>query len=147
MSAEQNVALARRHFDEVCNARKLNIADDIYSSNHVYHDPSAPAGLGPQGVKDVIGTYHRAMSDAHWDVREVISGDGDRVIVRWAGSGTQNGELLGMPPTGKRVTNVTGTWIFRISGGKIVESWNNWDCLGMLQQLGVVPSMAETKKA
>jgi SnoaL-like polyketide cyclase len=65
--------------------------------------------------------------------------EGDTVVTRWTGTGTHQGDLLGMAPTGKPA-KVMGIWIHRLAGGKIVESWNVWDTLGMLQQLGVIPA-------
>ena len=62
----------------------------------------------------------------------------DKVVTRWTAVGSHQGELMGIPPTGRRVT-VTGITINRIVGGKIMETWNNYDALGQLQQLGVVP--------
>ena len=142
MSAEANKALVRRFFDDVCNGRKLDVADQLYSASHTYHDPSVPAGPGPEGVKQVIGTYQKAYADARWTVHELFAGDGDVVLARWSGSGTHSGELMGIAQTQKKV-DVPGLWLFKISNGKIVESWNNWDTLGMLQQLGVVPALTQ----
>lgn len=68
----------------------------------------------------------------------------DTVVTRWTGSGTQAGELAGnppIPPTGKKVS-VMGVWIQRVAGGKVVATWDVWDTLGMLQQLGVIPAPA-----
>ena len=62
------------------------------------------------------------------------------MVTRWTGTGTHQGDLLGMAPTGKGA-KVMGIWIHRLAGGKIVESWNVWDTLGMLQQLGVIPAL------
>jgi predicted ester cyclase len=75
-------------------------------------------------------------------VHQTVNAGDDLVITRWSGSGTHTGELMGIPPTRKKVA-VDGIWILRIAGGKIVESWNSWDTLGLLQQLGVVPAMAQ----
>jgi steroid delta-isomerase-like uncharacterized protein len=144
MVTEKDKALVTRFFEEMCNARKLEVAEQIFSSNHSYHDPQIPTGSGPQGMKDVISTYHKAYADAHWAVQETLSAGDDCVVTRWIGSGTHSGELMGIAPTRKKV-KVSGIWIHRISGGKIVESWNNWDVLGMLQQLGVVPAMTQSK--
>jgi steroid delta-isomerase-like uncharacterized protein len=141
MSNETNKALVTRFFEEFCNGRKLDIADQLFASNHAYHDPQTPTGPGPQGMKQVISTYQTAFGDAHWTVEEMITAREDLVITRWIGSGTQSGELMGIAPTKKKV-KVDGVWIHRIAGGKIVESWNAWDTLGMLQQLGIVPTMA-----
>jgi steroid delta-isomerase-like uncharacterized protein len=141
MSTNQNQILVRRFFDEMCNQRKLNIADELFSADHIYNDPEAPTGPGPEGVKQVISTYQNAIPDAHWHVIETFTAD-NVVITRWKGSGTHKNELMGIPPTGKFV-EVQGVWIHRIKDNKIVESDNVWDTLGMLQQLGVVPAMGQ----
>lgn len=135
-----SVALVRRFIDEVCNGRKLDVADELFAADHSYRDPgSSWAGKGPAGMKDVIGVYHRGVKDARWDVNETIAA-GDTVTIRWTGSGTHTGELLGIAPTNRKV-RVDGIWMFRFTNGKIAESWNCWDTLGLLQQLGVVPQM------
>ena len=141
MATDQNKNLVRRFFDEMCNQRKLNIADELFASNHEYHDPQNPTPPGPEGMKQVISAYQTAFPDAHWHVVETISADND-IVTRWRGTGTQKMELNGIPPTGKSV-DVQGIWIHRFSKDKIAESWNVWDTLGMLQQLGVVPVMEQ----
>jgi steroid delta-isomerase-like uncharacterized protein len=138
MSAE-NETIVRRFFDEVCNDRQLDVADELFVPDHVYHDPQIPGTQpGPEGMKQTIGTYQLAFPDAHWEVVEMLSA-GDRVVTRWIGSGTHGGELMGIAPTGREVS-VPGHWIHHVEDGRIVESWNVWDTLGILQQLGVVPS-------
>lgn len=139
MSTEGNTAVVRRFFEEVCNGRNLAVADELFSASHAYHDPFIPTGPGPEGMQQVIAPYHAAFSDAHWTVDEMINA-GDTIVTRWTGSGTNDGALAGIPATGKRVL-VQGIWIHRLAGGKIVESWNNWDNLGLLQQLGVIPAL------
>jgi predicted ester cyclase len=147
--AESNKALVRRFFDEMCNGRKLEVANEIFSPTHVYNDPNTPAGPGPQGMKDVIATYHNGFSDARWHVDATIVGEGDVIATRWRGTGTHSGSLMGIPPTRRKV-NAPGIWIHKISGGKIVESWNHWDVYGMLTQLNAViplsPQPATEKK-
>ena len=64
--------------------------------------------------------------------------EGDRIVTRWTGRGTNSGSLMGMPPSGRSIA-VTGISIERIANGKMVETWVNFDALGMMQQLGVVP--------
>lgn len=135
--------LVQRFFDELCNGRKLNAADELVAAGHIYHDPSSPwAGQGPEGVKQVIATYHNAFPDAHWRVHEVLT-SGDTAVARWTGSGTHLGDLPGLPPTGRRV-EVAGIWMFRIAGNQITESWDCWDFYGMMAQLGAVPALAGT---
>ena len=66
MSTEQNKAIVRRFFDEVCNERKMEVADELVAASHTYHDPSTPgAQLGPEGLKQTIATYQNAFNDAH----------------------------------------------------------------------------------
>jgi hypothetical protein len=144
--SEQNIQLSGRFFDEMCNKRQLGLADQLFSATHLYHDPGSPwVGAGPQGMKDLIGAYQRGVNDAHWEVNAIIQA-GDVVVTRWTGTGTHTGELLGIAPTGRKV-KVDGIWMHRICGGMIVESWNCWDTLGMLQQLGVIPALEGMRSA
>jgi steroid delta-isomerase-like uncharacterized protein len=139
MSTEENKAISRRFFEEMVNAKQLGVADEIFATDHTYHDPSSPMiGPGQAGMKQLIDMYIAAYPDLHHAVEDQIAA-GDTVVTRWTGTGTHQGDLLGIPPTGKAV-KVMGIWIHRLADGKIVESWNVWDTLGMLQQLGVVPA-------
>ena len=136
---DQNKAIARRFFEEIVNAKRLGVADEIFAADHTYLDPSSPmVGPGPEGQKQLIGMYLAAYPDLHHTIEGQIA-EGDTVVTRWTARGTQQGELPGIPPSGKSV-EVMGIWIHRLTGGKIVESWNVWDTLGMLQQLGVIPA-------
>ncbi len=140
--AADNRTIVHRFFDEMCNGRKLGVADELFTVQHAYHDPSSPKiGPGPQGMQQLISFYQKAFADAHWVVEETITA-GDTVITRWTAHATHTSDLEGIAPTGRKV-NVSGIWIHRIVGGKIAESWNVWDTLGMLQQLGVVPALGQ----
>jgi len=145
MATNQNETLVRRFFDEMCNQRKLAIADELFAPNHAYHDPQTPAGPGPDGMKQVISIYQTAFPDAHWDVVETIKAV-DVIVTRFTGAGTHKKELNGIPATGKSV-KIEGIWIHRFKNGRIAESWNVWDTLGMLQQLGVVPVIGKAAEA
>jgi hypothetical protein len=80
-----NQTLVRRFFNETCNQGKLEVADEIFSPDHRYHDPSNPFIVpGPEGVKQLISTYQRAFTGAHWEIEEMIEA-GDRVVTRWTG--------------------------------------------------------------
>ena len=79
-----------------------------------------------------------AFPDIQYTV-EALLAEGDKVVVRWTARGTHTGELMGIPPTGKQVT-VTGVNIGRVANGRIVEEWGEFDMMGMMQQLGVVPT-------
>lgn len=138
MSAE-NEALVRRFFEEFCNDRRAEVADEVIADDYVSHGPQAPPAEGPDGVRERVGLYQEAV-DGHWDVQEMIS-TGDRVIARWIGTGTHRGELMGIDATGKPIS-VEAISVFRIAEGKIAEEWTVWDALGLLQQVGAVPAPA-----
>ena len=137
MSAE-NEALARRFFEEFCDGRRLEIAEEILAPDHVYHDPqSPPSPPGPEGMKEIVRLYQEAV-EGHWEVHEVAATD-DRAMVRWTGHGTHSGEIMGLAPTGRSL-KVDALTLLRIEDGRIAENWTTWDTLGMLQQLGAVPA-------
>ena len=138
MSTEQNKMLARRLFEEMWNSKNLAVVDELVAPNFVFHN-SVQTLYGPEGFKQFATTYHTAFPEAHFTVEDVIA-EGDTVALRWSARATHKGELLGIPPTGKEVT-VTGITITLISNGKSVESWGEFDALGMLQQIGVIPKM------
>jgi predicted ester cyclase len=115
------------------------VIDELVSPDFLAHDPAMPEPIhGIQGAKDFVALYKGAFPDARVAADELI-GEGDRVVVRWTGCGTHEGELLGIAPSGRQVT-VTGMSIYRLAGDKIVEEWSNWDTLGLLVQLGVAES-------
>jgi predicted ester cyclase len=105
----------------------------------VLHDPSLPEDLhGPEGLKRYAAMSRRAFPDARVTVEDQIAG-GDKVVDCWTASGTHTGDFLGIPPTNRRI-EISGITISRFAGGKIVEDWYQSDDLGMMQQLGVIPS-------
>ncbi len=138
MSAE-NEALVRRFFEEFCNQRRGEVADEIVASNYVSHGPQAPPAEGVEGVKARVGVYQDSVA-GHWNVEELFSA-GDRVVARWTGTGKHEGELMGVNPTGLPI-EVDAISIFRIADGKIAEEWTVWDALGLLQQVGAVQTPA-----
>ena len=141
MAPEQLTALVRRFFDEVCNGRQLAVADELFAPDHLYHDPAIPAEAGPAGMRQVLAPYHAAFADAHWQVDAMLVAEEETVVTRWTASGTQTGDLPGIPATGRWVS-VPGIWLHRIAAGQIAESWNVWGTLSLLQQLGAVPAPA-----
>jgi steroid delta-isomerase-like uncharacterized protein len=139
MSAEESKQLVRRLAEEPWQGR-LEVIDELVDPGYVGHDPSQPEPLrGPDGLRSFVETYKAAYSDGRITVDEQFA-EGDTVTTRWTGQGTNDGELLGIPATGKQVT-VTGITVSRLSGGKVVEEHTVWDTFGMLRQLGVVPDM------
>jgi steroid delta-isomerase-like uncharacterized protein len=136
MSAE-NEAVVRRFYEQMCNERKNDLAPELFAADHEMHDPQVPTMVGPQGMADTVSVYQNGV-DGHWGIEEIFS-SGDRVVVRWTGSGTHNGEVNGIPATGRKI-RVDAISIHRMAGGKIAETWETWDTLGFLQQIGAVPA-------
>lgn len=120
------------------NQGNMALIDEVYSPDYVGHETSGPVH-GQEGLKQYFMIYRTAFPDAHYTVEDQIA-DQDKVVTRWSVRGTHQGPLMGIPPTGKQVM-VTAIGLGRFAGGKLVEGWNEFDALGMLQQLGVVPSM------
>ena len=139
MSTEENKAVSRRVAEEIFNGGNLDLADELYASDYVLHDPSLPEDLtGPEGIKRYAAMTLGAFPDIRVAVEDQVA-EGDKVVSRWTATGTHTGDLMGIPPTGRRV-EISGVTINRFSGGKIAEDWYQSDDLGMMQQLGVVPS-------
>ena len=118
-----------------------DVIDEFVATTYVGFDPSLPEPIrGPDGARTNFQMYLDAFTGAHIKVDDQIA-EGDKVATRWTGRGTHTGEIQGIAPTGKEVT-VSGLTISRLEGGKIVEEWTTWDTLGMLVQLGAVPTPA-----
>jgi steroid delta-isomerase-like uncharacterized protein len=141
MTSDQNKMIVRRAIEEPWSGN-LDLVDELFASDYVGHDPANPEPLrGPEGVKEFIATYRAAFPDSKITVDAQLA-EGNLVATRWSGQGThEGGELLGIEPTGKRVT-VSGITVSRLDGGKIVEEFQNWDTFGLMQQLGAVPAPA-----
>jgi predicted ester cyclase len=141
MTAEHNAATYRRWFDEGCSQGNVDLADELYSPDYVTHSVGPDIAPTRDGLKLFIRALREGMPDLQCPVEEVVA-EGDRVGGRFSLQGTHLGPLLGIPPTGKRV-HAGVMVIARFDGaGKWVEDWASWDQLGMLQQLGVVPTPA-----
>jgi steroid delta-isomerase-like uncharacterized protein len=135
---EENKALARRFAEDILNPGNVDTVEEVYSPDYVGHDPAMPEDVrGAEGAKEFYGMYINAFPDAEITIEDQVA-EGDKVVTRWTARGTHQGELLGVPPSGNRV-EVTGITVSGIEGGKIVEEWDNYDALGMMQQIGAVP--------
>jgi steroid delta-isomerase-like uncharacterized protein len=139
---ETNKAISRRFVDEIFNEGRLETVDEIVTADFIGHDAASPEPIiGPEGMKRNVEGYRTAFPDVRLSIEEEIA-EGDRVVTRWTARGTHQAELFGIPATGKQAT-VGGITIDRIVEGRIAESWTNWDTLGLLQQLGALPAMAQ----
>lgn len=137
--SEQNKTNFKRLYEDVFNQGNLAAADELIAPNVIEHqlqpgvDPNAS---GPELVKQIAKFYRSAFPDLHIKVDDLLA-EGDRVAVRVTITGTHQGELMGIPPTGKRV-GFGSIDIVRFEEGKFVEHWGETDTMTMMQQLGVV---------
>lgn len=144
--SEENKAIVRRLMEEVWTNGDLSLVDQLISVNYKHHDTSTPDfGPGPEGERKRATLYRSAFPDLQFIVEDVIA-EGETVSVRWTSQGTHRGPLSGIAPSGKKVS-VSGMTLARFAGGKMVESWVNWDALSLLQQLDVVPVLFKAKGA
>jgi steroid delta-isomerase-like uncharacterized protein len=137
--SDENKALVRRWFEELFNAQNLDVAEEITAQDSVSHDPLlTDLPSGPEADKHIVNLYHGAFPDAQITVEDQIS-EGDKVLTRWTGRGTHQGEFMGVAPSGNRV-EIAGMTVNRVSEDKIEETWTLYDALGMMQQIGAIPS-------
>ena len=137
MSTEDNKAHVRRGFEAV-NQKNLAVFDELLTPDVVFHSASTTM-QGLEAYKQVLSVYVTAFPDLQFTIEDMIA-EGDTVVVRYTTRGTHQGNFMGIPPTGKQVSG-TGMFMDRLVNGKAVEQWINGDDLGLLQQLGVIPSM------
>lgn len=131
-----NVAIVRKMLDLI-ELGQFSEIDNIFAPNWVNHDPSLPPMQGLEGAKMLVGLWSSGLSKTKVTIEDSVT-EGDRVAVRFRIMGTNSGEMMGIAPTG-RLINVTATGIFRVVEGKVTDNWVNFDALGLMQQLGVVP--------
>ncbi len=144
--SENNKAIVRRLIEEVWNKGNLSLVDELFAPNYEHHDSSTPdLGRGPESEKKRAALYRTAFPDLRVTIEDIIA-EGETVMTRWSCRGTHKGDLSGIAPTGKPVT-ISGMTVARVSNGKMAEGYVNWDALGLMQQLGVVPELAKTKAA
>jgi steroid delta-isomerase-like uncharacterized protein len=137
MKTEESKAISRNFIEEVFNQGNLEVVDQLVASEYVNHVGGTEV-RGRDGMKQFVTTYRAALPDYHCSIEDQIA-EGDKVVTRWTARGTQEGELMGIPPTGRHVS-LSGVVIDRLANGRLAETWLEADVLGMLQQLGVVPA-------
>jgi steroid delta-isomerase-like uncharacterized protein len=139
MSGEQNKAVVRQLIEQVFNQGNMAMMDELVAADFVEHE-EMPPGIpeGREGVELMTGMLRGAFPDFQATIEELIA-EGDKVVLRMTWSGTQEGEFMGIPPSGKRFT-IAVIDIMHMDGGKIAEHWGLMDMMGMMQQLGAMPA-------
>ncbi len=144
--SEANKRVVRRLIEELWNQGDASVAEQLFTPNYTHHDASTPDfGRGPQSEVKRMNLYRGAFPDLRVTIENIIS-ESDTVMARWSCHATHKGDLTGIAPTGKTI-DITGMSIVRLSAGKMAEGWVQWDALGMLQQLGVVPKQMRARAA
>jgi steroid delta-isomerase-like uncharacterized protein len=133
--SEENKALARRAWEEIFNQRNLDALDEFYAADAVWHQPDQDL-QGLEEVKQWLARPFEAFPDLNVTIEDVIA-EGDKVVIRYTSRGTHQGETGGLgPPTGRQI-ELEGIAIQHFEGDKIVEFWDRFDSLSLLQQLGL----------
>lgn len=141
MSTEENKTVIRHWNEEIFNDKRVDRADEFVAHDYIDHAGLPGQAPGLEGAKRKWATYATAIPDLRVTIEDMVA-EGDRVAVRWTADGTQRGELLGIPATGKHL-HWAGISICRVTEGKMAEQFEGWDRLALMQQLGVIPTRAE----
>ncbi len=141
MSAEHNKAIHRRWLEECWSDGDIDLQDELMNDDVVDHNPMPGVPTGLEGQRAILRMFRSAF-----DIKtklNLLLADGDYVIGRWTATFVHKGEFMGIPATGRSAT-ITGLDISHFREGKIAEIWHQEDVMGLLGQLGALPSAAAT---
>ena len=145
--SQENKALTRRSWEIVAKGSLETLDDalqEVYADTIVMHEPDEDV-RGIEGLRQFVSMIRSALPNLRVTLEDDVA-EGDKVVSLWRAQGTHQGELMGIAPTGNEVA-ITGITIHRIEEGKIVEEWENWDALGLIQQIGAVPAPEQSEEA
>jgi steroid delta-isomerase-like uncharacterized protein len=133
---EENKSIARSFMEDGWNRGDFARLDTIVAKNCRVHDPVFPnLTSGLDNLRDHMSGCRSGFPDLRFTIDDMIA-ERNEVVIHWTGRGTHKGSFLGMAPTNRSAT-VSGTDIYKIEGGKIVELWSDWNLLTLLEQLGL----------
>jgi predicted ester cyclase len=124
--------LGRRWFEEVWNQKRREAIAEMLLPDSVIHDGGTDS-TGPEGFYPFFDRMNNALSEIHVSVDDSFA-EGDKICVRWSVTARHTGSGLAILPTGVTI-QVTGISILRVKGDKLIEGWQNWDMLGMMEQI------------
>ena len=142
-TVEDNRAIDLRFVDEVLNGHNLDVLPELVAEDFVEQNPPPGQGPGREGLRQFLAQMFEAFPDLRWRVEETVAEE-NRVAAWSTWEGTHRGTFLGVPPTGRSVS-VEAWTIDYFRDGKLAESRIIMDVMGLMQQLGVVPSPASTE--
>jgi len=139
MSAKESEALEHRWYEAMNKGKAaiMTVADEDCATNYVYHSPQG-RDMDLEGFKQYLSELYDVFPDANFTIDDLVV-EGDKAVARYTFTGTHKGAFMGILPSNKKVTFWSIT-IDRLFGGKFVESWSRTDTLGLMQQLGVIPT-------
>ncbi len=135
MSQQENID-ATKKFGEAANTGNFELFNEVVAQGAVDHDPAPGQGVGPEGFRQFFTELRSAFPDLKIEVEHMVT-DEDNVAFAYTVTGTHQGDFMGVPATGKRIS-ARGMQIGRYENGKLVERWGSSDELGILKQLGQV---------
>jgi steroid delta-isomerase-like uncharacterized protein len=136
MSSEENKALVRRFYEEI-DKGNLDAMDELVAENYIDHNPPPfPVPAGREGLKEAFRIFWKATPGIH-RIEDQLA-EGDRVVTRLTCLGKHEGDLPGVPRTGKdlKMTSIT---IHRIQNGRLAEKWSEKDMIPFLTAMGLIP--------
>jgi len=145
VSTEENKAQFRRTYEEVLNRGDLSGVDELIAPEFLNHEAPPGRDRGPESMRGLANMLRTAFPDLHFEIEELVA-EGDIVAGRLTMSGTHDGPLMGMPPTGRAVRQDHMHFV-RYREGKAVEHWGVRDELGMMQQMGIMPASEPSEEA
>lgn len=138
---EENKRIARRLNDEVWGEGNLDLIDEFVAEEYVEHNTASPEDIhGREGYRENVRMVREAFPDMDVTLHDVIA-EGDGVVTHYTITGTHDGPLMGIEPTGAEI-EFSGMAIARIEDGKLVEDWSQVDLYGLMGQLGLGPDLA-----
>jgi steroid delta-isomerase-like uncharacterized protein len=141
MSENENKQVVKRYYEEVLTHGRLDVLEAIAHADYVEHSPFPGHGQGLDGLRQRASTLRAGLKQQF--TLELLIAEGDKVAVLWTTRGTQVGEFLGLPPSGKSYT-IQGVDIHQFRDGRMAEHWDVVDMYGFLSQVGALPAPSGT---
>jgi steroid delta-isomerase-like uncharacterized protein len=141
MTTRENKETIRRFWEEVFNQRRFKLVDEFFTNDYMYHGAGGQEAKGTAELGKLLGMYFNAFPDLHAEVEDIF-GEEDKVMSRAMCTGTHLGELMGMPPTGKKIA-IRVICADRFRKDKVAESYELPDLFGMMVQIGAIPAGAK----
>jgi predicted ester cyclase len=139
MNTDKSRQVVTRYFEQVWNLGELDALDELMTTDYVNHSPSTPDPRpGPEGLKPIVRAMREGIPDLHYQILDMVVAQ-DKVAVYLRVTGTHDGVLFGMAPTGRRI-DVRQMQIEYLRDGRICQHWRVTDELALMRQLGVVPA-------